>query len=223
MRFALLRGPVSFRTPAIGQEGLVDHHLDSHDWLFLSVEARLKRLALRCHLPPCECEDCVQEAWLALLEAHPDWALDEQRTTSWLQRVVHNKAADFHRGRNEVVVSQLDEMSQFRAFDPASIPRGADPDSHDSPKLQDCLKQLGAVNREILLLRVQCGMTYPEIGSVVGLRPEVVKWRYHRSLRKMARAMLPSTHKCIDGRVMGRGGGRRSHSRRIPLTPGFLA
>jgi RNA polymerase sigma factor (sigma-70 family) len=177
----------------------VDQDLDPDDSLFLSIEARLKRAATRCGASVSECEDCAQESWLALLETHPGWALDDSRTEPWLLVVCHNKAIDLHRCRNGVRVCQLDALPPFLVSDPSPIPRDANQDGQYTPKLQDGLKRLSMVNREILLLRVQSGLTYRKIGAAVGLRPELVKWRYYRILRQLKRTTHPSIHERIDG------------------------
>ena len=47
----------------------------------------MKRLMMQCQVPASASEDCIQEAWLALLERHPDWDLSEARASAWLLAV----------------------------------------------------------------------------------------------------------------------------------------
>jgi RNA polymerase sigma factor (sigma-70 family) len=75
-------------------------------------------------------------------------------------------------------------------------------------ELQHRLNRLDEVNREILILRVQQGLTYREIGAVVGLRPAQVKARCHRALFSLERAMRPH----VRGLV---GNGREARSVRL--------
>ncbi len=73
-------------------------HADRHGDRVALPDARLKRLAARRGVCAWDWEDCVQEAWLALLLEHPDWTLDEPRSWAFLRCVAHNKAVDVRRG-----------------------------------------------------------------------------------------------------------------------------
>ena len=184
-------------------------YLDSHTSCFQSIGPRLKRLIRRCRVPDCDCEDCIQEAWLALLNAHPDWTLDEPRTISWLGTVARNKARDFHRARIRHRVQQLDDLSPILASSSEETPPELDPNGRRHVlllRLRDALNRLSELNRQILFQRASQGRTYREIGLPVGLKPAQVKEHYHRVVRQLNETLRANTQGCIDD---CEGGGRQ--------------
>ena len=177
--------------------------LDCHANLVLSVESRLERLMRQLRLPACECEDSIQEAWLALLETHPEWALDEPRTLAFLIVVARNKASDFHRQKNRHRVRQLDDLTPVPAFDRAQTSPDADEYGWHQEmisKLLDALNRLSEINREILLQRAVQGLPYRAIGLALGLKPEQVKEHYHRTVHQLNRMLRSNKQGCNDGR-----------------------
>ena len=170
--------------------------------VFPVIAARLKRRIRRDGVPDLECEDCVQEVWLALLEAHPEWTLDEPRTRAWLLAVAHNKALDFHRRRHRHPSRSLDELRPIPSNDP--LPgAGTEVDREDPHQellsaLQGALTRISEVNREIFMRRAQ-GETNRQIGNAIGLTPDQVKWRYHRVLAHLRTTMRSCTHGRIGG------------------------
>ena len=154
------------------------HHRDSHASPIRSVEFHLKRLAMRWNLPAIECEDCTQEAWLALREEHSDWAPDEPRALTWLAAVVLNKARDFHRHQKRHPVRHLDDLPPISVFDAVQSLPESDQNGQDREvisKLRDSLNRLSEINREILISRILLGLTYREIGVAMNLGAEQVK------------------------------------------------
>ncbi len=181
--------------------------LDSHTNLFLSVELRLKRLMIQCRVPACDCPDCIQEACLALLNAHPNWALDEPRTVAWLCAVARNKARDFYRDRQRHRVQQLDDMSPILFCSPGQASQERDQNGQRQEallKLPNALNRLSDANRQILFQRAVEERTYREIGLAIGLKPEQVKEHYHRVVRQLNKASHASAQGCGDD---GDGGG----------------
>ena len=156
--------------------------------LYVSIADRLKRRMMRDRVPASDCRDCVQQVWLALLEAHPEWALDEPRTMGWLLAVAHNKAMDFHRQRHRHASQGIDDLDSIPFNEPPrEIDEEVAPDSRRQAfisGLQDALTRATDINREIFNGRMH-GDTYGQIGDAVGLSPNQVRARYHRVLRKL--------------------------------------
>ncbi len=185
--------------------------------LFHSLAARLKRFAMRCRVADSECEDCIQEAWLALLQRHPDWALDQPRTRAWLFAVVRNKARDCHRQAHRHQSQSADDLDSVPFNNP--LPRAErqlDQNGRNreaASKLQDGLNRLSKVNREIFIQRAQEGLPYKEIGVVLGLLPQQVKIRYRRVLQRLRRQARN------HARMHSKGGGRSYHRKSSLFSP----
>jgi len=180
----------------------MSHNRESHTSFFESIASRLKCRIARCGVPACECEDCIQEAWLALQERHSDWALDEPRNLLWLAAVARNKARDFHRYRKRHQIQPLDDMAPFSVIKSVQAPPDPDQDGRVQEvisKLRENLKRLGEVNREILMTRVLLGLTYREIALAVNLEAGQVKKRYYRTLYRLQKELHPSVRGCNNG------------------------
>jgi RNA polymerase sigma-70 factor, ECF subfamily len=161
---------------------------DQTSRLLARSTALLNHKLMRCGVPVSACEDCAQEAWLALLSRHPDWKPDESRTWAWLLAVARNKALDFHRQSRVHRCQSLDDsFSSPFSYPPEALREvGADsPHQEIVSELQDGLDRLSEVNHELFIQRVQGGLSYREIGEGLGLTPAQVKNRYHRAVKKL--------------------------------------
>jgi RNA polymerase sigma factor (sigma-70 family) len=159
---------------------------------FLSrSKTRLKRETMRCRVPVSDCEDCIQEAWLALGKAHPDWQLCESKTLAWLIAVTRNHAMMIHRRIRRHPCRNIDDVGSIPSA--ASFSQsGREIDQDDqhqgiASELQDGLTRLAEVNREIVIQRAQQGLTYREIGERLGLTAEQVRLRYCRASQALRR------------------------------------
>ena len=106
-------------------------------------DARFRRLPGRCGVGDWDWEDCVQEAYLALLVGHPDWTVDEPRAWAWLRRVARNKAVDIRRGLQRHPHRSLDE----RTFNPRGV-RGPDLPYKDVALYGMCITK-GGTDRQV--------------------------------------------------------------------------
>jgi RNA polymerase sigma factor (sigma-70 family) len=172
--------------------------------LYGSLATCLWHRALRLGVPASECEDCVQEGWLALLETHPDWALNEPRTRAWLLALVRLKAIDVHRGRLRHPSQSLIVLGDISARDyPAEVAADVEDNWNQALllKLQGALTQLSEVNREIFIRRVH-GDVYRHIGNAVGLSAEAVKGRYQRTRRGLQRILARNDASNLGGSLV---------------------
>jgi RNA polymerase sigma factor (sigma-70 family) len=157
----------------------------------VDLEAMLRRTALRRGVPLSECDDCVQDAWLALRTQHPDWPLERASTRAWLAAVVRNHAVSFRRELRRHPKQRLDEVSanlcgQSGAGGAAhenDLESSSQPE-HECSEIDRLLSGLTSVDREIVVLRAG-GRTYGEIGQALGLQAASARARYLRLIRKL--------------------------------------
>jgi RNA polymerase sigma factor (sigma-70 family) len=174
---------------------------------FVSIGALLRSVTIRFRVPSSEREDCVQEAWLALLEKHPDWPLEEPRTLAWLVAVTRNQAINFHRriqrqrSRRIADLAFLAIDERFPRKDPEIDP--VSPTEAHSSGIQTLLNGFADVDRAILVLRTR-DLSFKEIGLILNLQPAQARARYHRALQKARRANDEPPHANVRGRAHGR-------------------
>lgn len=156
---------------------------------FAMVQYRLGHLASWWGLQECDCEDCTQEALLALLSQHPDWRTDNLRTWLWLRRVLRHKATDAYRRAFRHGDVHFDEQVQTSGTGaPTSDRHVADLNPAALRKLaviDGALSELTEENRNILVMHAGRGMTFAEIGEMLGLTAGRAEWRYRRALRQV--------------------------------------
>ena len=115
--------------------------------------------------------DAVLYAWEHLRELK-----DENRFNAWLLRITYSQAKMIRRKNREY--DSIDELSEMFSYDA------------DTSELEffDVLSSAKLDNdeREILTLYFLFGYTMPEIAEKIGRKPNYVKTKYYRALRKLA-------------------------------------
>jgi RNA polymerase sigma-70 factor (ECF subfamily) len=126
-----------------------------------------------------ESEDLVQIAFLKLFDQ-----LNRNshilNVRSWLYRVVHNLAIDHIRrnGIHELAVAEwLSQRSR------SASPRSTEDELIQQQRIADSLQILNERERHCLLLRAE-GLSYQEIGAVLGISQKAVSVYLARGLKK---------------------------------------
>lgn len=172
------------------------------DALVREHSSRVFRHAYRLTGNRADAEDITQEVLVRALRA-PDTATTGA-VEGWFHRVTTNLFVDMVRRRRRARVVPLDERPW--ALEPAD----ASPDPSDAavdgvldPDVETALATLPPAFREAVLLCDVHGLSYAEVGAVVGAKAGTVRSRIHRG-RSMLRSALP--HRApADGRARHRG------------------
>jgi len=126
-----------------------------------------------------EAEDLVQNAFLKLFDQlRRDAKILNLR--SWLYRVVHNMAIDHSRRRGIHEALNAEWLSQKMMSD---SPRSAEDDLIQRQRITLSLKALNERERHCLMLRAE-GLSYMEIGDVLGVSEKSVSVYLSRGLKK---------------------------------------
>jgi RNA polymerase sigma-70 factor (ECF subfamily) len=130
-----------------------------------------------------EAEDLVQSAFLKLFDQLKRDA-QIQNLRSWLYRVVHNLAIDYVRrkGNRESVQA---EWVALRSL--TETVHSAEHDLIQNQRIAGSLKALNERERQCLMLRAE-GLSYGEIGDVLGLSSKAVSVYLARGLKKFGGA-----------------------------------
>jgi RNA polymerase sigma-70 factor (ECF subfamily) len=135
-----------------------------------------------------DAEDVTQEAFTRL------WRQcgvgDDRGRTAWLLRVTRNLCIDLARrrqahGRRLSALAWEQEGSSPAAAASADDPLATAARSEMKADLAAALAQLPSEMSELLLLHYREGLTYREIGSIVGAKSATVKVRVFRAREKL--------------------------------------
>jgi RNA polymerase sigma-70 factor (ECF subfamily) len=150
--------------------------------LFDRHAAAAVRYAMRLVRDRAASEDAVHGAFVRLLEAARSQAIDPDRGSlrGLLFRTVRNLCIDWLRSRSrDLPLADLD------AFAPV-------PAREARLELDEALMLLPEKYRSAILLRVDAGLSYAEIGAALGATLAQVKMWIFRARRSLAERMLPA-------------------------------
>lgn len=121
----------------------------------------------------------------------------EKSFKSWLFKVAHNRAVDELRKRHSIHFSELeateDETELSVITDDKPLPQQILEHRELQHMLRQAIGQLPPHYREIVLLRYLWQLTFPEIGSMVGMPEATVKTYFHRA-KHLLRAAIQAEH-----------------------------
>jgi len=149
-------------------------------------EQALLRYATRLLHDADAAQDVVQETFIRFFRRRPDNGMsDESRLRQWLYRTAHNAAID--RIRAEERRRRLYERHALEC-DPSAPPAApaALDDAERKAVVLRCLHRLDPSEREVLILRLQEGLSYREIAQATGRRVGTVGCLLHTATRKLA-------------------------------------
>ena len=168
---------------------------DAFEQLLRAHEKTVYNLALRMTGDPQDAEDMAQEAFWKAYRSLGDFR-GECKFSVWLYRIVSNVCLDHlrrQRRRPAVSLSVEDDEGEEQQWE---IPdERYEPERELERKLtrEAVRKGLAALpdeQRQILLLREIRGLSYEEIGEILGLEPGTVKSRIFRARKRLAAFLL---------------------------------
>jgi len=157
---------------------------------------RIYSLALRMVGNPEDAADLAQEAFLSAWRGL-EKIQGEAAFSTWLYRLTSNACIDFlrkeKRKRAAGTVLYLDDTEQGATLDLPDY--DADPHRQLEQEevrsaITDCLAQLSTEHRKVLTLREVSGLSYAEIGEILGLEEGTVKSRIARARLALRKKLL---------------------------------
>jgi len=153
-----------------------------------------------------DAEDLTQEIFLKAWMGLPSFQGDSSFST-WLYRLTNNACIDFlRREKKRRGDASLDDEARdlgAQLPDPSPSPQRQLEADEVSQGIWAGLQQLTPDHREVLVLREIDGLSYEEIGQILGLNPGTVKSRIARARLALAKFLrkngnlsgyLPSDH-----------------------------
>ena len=118
-----------------------------------------------------ECEDILQEVFLALLTKAPKFK-NEEHERHWLIRVAINKSKDYHRSfwKRKVEITERDISSD---------------NINEKIEIKEYIQILPNSLKDVVLLYYYFGYSIKEIACILNLKESAVKMRLLRARNKM--------------------------------------
>lgn len=145
--------------------------------------------ALRMVGNPEDAADVTQEVFIKVWKHLPSFR-GESGFATWLYRLTDNTAIDLlRREKKRRGDSSLDDEESFCVLpaDPAPTPHQAAEQKELQQAVADGLRQLSEEHRQVLVMREINGLSYEEIGDILGLTAGTVKSRIARARISLAK------------------------------------
>jgi RNA polymerase sigma-70 factor (ECF subfamily) len=143
-----------------------------------------------------EVEDLVQEALIRILRGIGRFEhRSEGSFRNWLAKCVRCEVADRTRdaSRRKRGTNRVRRFSDFDSTLASSILAAGQPSPSDiargaelAERIDEALLEIPQGHRELVILRVACGMSFEEIAAELGIsRPETARVAFHRVLARL--------------------------------------
>jgi len=162
-----------------GREARMEAIMAEHETSLLSYATRL----LNNHA---SAQDVVQNVFIKLFRSWKDGTKPTKQLRAWLYRVTHNEAIDLIR-----MESRKRALHKRHAEDVAS---GVCPDGQNCPAEADerrtmvtmALRHLDMCEQQVVLLRMDQGLSYREIAEVTGRSEGNIGCILHHAVKKLS-------------------------------------
>ncbi len=130
--------------------------------------------------PDGDLDDLVQETFIRAFRALGKFR-GQCRFRTWLLTIGGNVLKDAHRRAKRARVVALGEELRDTAGDPYERAVAGEAEG----RLQEGLRRLPRMQREVFLLRAQQGLDYEEIAAALGTTPGAARVHYHYAVKRL--------------------------------------
>lgn len=162
---------------------LIDSPRPAQEAAFRELVRRHSR-GLRSFVAPIagsRADDVVQETFLRIYQHKSRYRKAPASFRSWAYRIARNLALNSQ--RKEGRIRPLEAAGA--PLDPGRAPTAGLDAAERQAELRSAIAGLAQKEREVVQLRYQRGLSYAEIGEVVGASPAAVKQRVWRALQRL--------------------------------------
>jgi RNA polymerase sigma factor (sigma-70 family) len=132
-------------------------------------------------------EDLVQEVFVRILKYRRTYRTEDSCFETWAFRIARNARADYFRKRPDpgppADTRAGDDVLDVPARDPS--PARQLESRREGQALRRAMMRLAGDKRELLVLARYHGMSYEQIGQLLGVETGTIKVRVHRALKEL--------------------------------------
>jgi RNA polymerase sigma-70 factor (ECF subfamily) len=151
-------------------------------------EKGLLRYAARIVNDPNAAQDVVQNVFIKLCRSWQDGAKPAPQMKSWLYRVTHNAAVDYIRSESRLRGLHERQAEDLTATAPAHQRRTVA--AKDAMQIAlEHLRRLKPEEQQVVILRIQDGMSYREIAEITKRSEGNVGCVLHHALKTLAQSL----------------------------------
>lgn len=161
---------------------------------FYRIYSRVIRRYVISHgIQGADADDCVQEVWMAVARKLTEFEHPRNRPglRSWLYTVVRSKTTNVIRRNNRRTIHNLDafieEVTDLASVEPE--PAEATEWQWEATMVMTAMEELRRrvpeINYRVLEMRIVEGRSEADTATALGLTPEQVRYRKHRTKRKL--------------------------------------
>ena len=167
-------------------------HLTQMETIVAEHETPLMRYATRILNSPFEAQDVVQNVFIKLFEGWKKGMRPSEHLRGWLYRATHNEAVDHIRRESRLRILH-DKQAEEKNAD---CPTGQDCEMSNEERRQTVMTQLRKLHpreQQVVLLRLEEGLSYTEISRITGRSEGNVGNILHHAVKKLAERLKEKT------------------------------
>jgi len=179
-------------TAATGERTEKSDFLNQMEAIVAEHETALLRYATRILDNPAAAEDVVQNVFVKLFEHWKKGMRPSDQLKSWLYRVTHNEAIDFIRRESRLKILHMKQAEEEKKNCPDGV-HCPESDTERRLMVLEHVRSLHPVEQQVLLLRLEEGLSYREIADVTGRTEGNVGCILHNAVLKIGKKVKEGT------------------------------
>lgn len=166
---------------------------DSWDGFYERYNRLLRRFVIARGVPASDVEDCLQDVWKEVATRLVDFQHPVKRPglRAWLYTLVRSRATDIVRLKSKQGIVGVGDETAARLNVDSREPDPADQCDQSWDEaivhtiLEDLKAEVSELNYQVLYRRFISGQSVSEVADALGIKPEQVRYRQHRMLKKL--------------------------------------
>lgn len=173
---------------------VLDGNINDFEQLVTAYEKNVYNLALRMVGDPDDAADITQETFIKAYRALGSFRGDS-KFSSWIYRIASNVCLDFLRSRSRRAQVPLsfeneDEEGEIELPDMSQNPEKVLMKKLSMEAVRRGMEKLPPKQRQILVLRELCGLSYAELAQTLSVEEGTVKSRIFRARKRLCAILL---------------------------------
>ena len=176
--------------PAVSDEalmaGFASGNVKAFETLYKRHKDPLLRFFLRQMSNRSEAEELFQDTWQRLIKHSKNYKSSAKFTT-YLYHIARTRLIDHYRsqGRQQEFTQDIDGWEEQAGADAQAEPEQTLQYEQSKRRFLAAIEQLPALQREVVVMKLETGMTVNDIAEIVQQKPEAVKSRLRYGMEKL--------------------------------------